>query len=70
MHLTLHTPSWFCHLEFSLALKSKESGLSKSKKCLAKTNATLVLGSLSNKEGDGYKNVTLKIVQARPVTKK
>ena len=67
--LTLHPPSRSCHLEFSLALKSKESGLSKSKNCLAKTNVILVLGSLSNNESDGYKNVTLKIVQARPVTR-
>ena len=36
---------------------------------MAKTNVTLVLGSLSNKEGDGYENVTLQIVQARPVTR-
>ena len=56
-----------CHLEFSLALKSKESGLPKSKNCLAKTNVILVLGSLSNNESDGYENVTLKIVQVRPV---
>ena len=67
--LTLHPPSRSCHLEFSLALKSKESGLSKSKNCLAKTNVILVLGSLSNNDGDGYENVALKIVQARPVTR-
>jgi len=67
--LTLHPPSCSCHLEFSLTLKFKEPGLSKSKKCLAKTNVTLVFGSLSNNDGDGYENVLLKIVQARPVTR-
>ena len=65
--LTLHPPSRSCHLEFSLALKSKESGLSKSKNCLAKTNVILVLGTLSNNDRYVYENVTLKIVQARPV---
>ena len=68
--LTLHPPSRSCHLEFSLALKSKESGLPKSKNCLAKTNVILVLGSLSNKDGDDYENVTFENCSGSPCNEK